>query len=424
MWWCASWRSYERRNEENTDIVAKVSDVRAMGGGATMSAGLEHIATDNLGERLRIARDAAKLTQAEAAASAGLARTTLVAIEHGQRRVRMEELRTLARLYGTTVNGLSRRDAIHLDLAPQFRKLGGAVDPVIEDATRLLADLVSAEVELENLLGIQRTRNDPPRRPILPGDVTIQAEQDATELRQWLGIGAGPVLDIVSLLELRIGARVFVRQFDGKISGAFAFDDAVGACILINGNHRPERRAHTAAHELGHFVSTRDKPEVLRDGPPDQARSERYANAFASAFLTPARTTMQLFQDITAGSSHLSRRHVILLAHMFGVSREALVRRLEALKLARPGTWDWFQDHGGITDVQARQVLGDAAGQDSVPPVSQRLNLLAAEVWRRELLSEGQLARLLRMDRVALRAMLDDLEPAGDEAADALRLRG
>jgi len=25
---------------------------------------------------------------------------------------------------------------------------------------------------------------------------------------------------------------------------------------------------------------------------------------------------------------------------------------------------------------------------------------------------------------VALRAMLDDLEPAGDEAADALRLRG
>ena len=39
--------------------------------------------------------------------------------------------------------------------------------------------------------------------------------------------------------------------------------------------------------------------------------------------------------------------------------------------------------------------------------VSRRLGLLAAEAHRRELLSEGQLARLLRLGRVDLRRILD-----------------
>jgi len=46
--------------------------------------------------------------------------------------------------------------------------------------------------------------------------------------------------------------------------------------------------------------------------------------------------------------------------------------------------------------------------------VSRRLGLLAAEARRRELLSEGQFARLLRLDRVDLRRVLevadDDIE--------------
>ena len=46
----------------------------------------------------------------------------------------------------------------------------------------------------------------------MPGDVRIQAENDATELRQWLGLGLAPVRDLVSLLELDLGVRVYVRR--------------------------------------------------------------------------------------------------------------------------------------------------------------------------------------------------------------------
>ena len=366
----------------------------------------------DVGARLRGAREAAGLTQADAAAGLRVARTTLVAMEQGRRRARIGELQQLARLYGTSVNAVLRHEAAHVDLVPRFRKLPTAGDESADRAARLLTDLVRAEAELEDLLGIVRIRNYPPARPLLPGAVRLQAENDATDLRQWLGLGLAPIRDVTSLLELDLGVRVHVRPLDGRVSGLFAYDDEVGACILLNANHPRARRAQTAAHELGHLTSSRQTPDVCRFDRREDSRAERYADAFGRAFLTPARAVTHRFQDVTAGASRLTRRHVILLAHAFGVSREALVRRLEELELARPGTWDWFAANGGITDAQARDVLREPAAAEAdagaaACPVSLRLGLLAAEARRRELLSEGQLARLLRLDRVELRGILD-----------------
>jgi Zn-dependent peptidase ImmA (M78 family)/DNA-binding XRE family transcriptional regulator len=389
-----------------------------------MTTPLDDIPPAEVGERLRIAREAAKFKQADAASAVDLARTTLIAIEQGQRRVRIGELQKFAKLYRTSVNALLRTEAVQVDLSPQFRKLGMPIDDAVEHAAQLLSDLAKAEVELENMLGVKRIRNYPPERPLLPGDVRAQAEQDALELRQWLGLGLSPVTDIVSLLEMELGVRVYIRRIDGRISGLFAYDDALGACILLNANHPRDRRTQTAAHETGHILSTRRKPEILDDAPTN-SREERYATAFARALLTPARSVMQKFREVTAGSEKLTRRHVIVLAHMFGVSREAMVRRLEELGLTKDGTWDWFQQNGGITDEQARQVLGDLPGPDAHKtdadqPTTLRLGLLAAEAWRRGLLSEGQLARMLHIDRIELRRMFDGLEVEGSEADGAL----
>lgn len=394
-----------------------------------MTTTLDDMVPVETGERLRLARDNAKITQAAAADAINVARTTLVAIEQGQRRIRIDELQKLARLYGTSVNALLRREAIHVDLAPRFRKLMTSSDPSADSAAQLMADLARAEVELENLLGIKRGRDYPPERPILPGDVRAQAEQDALELRQRIGLGTGPISDIVTLLELELGARVYVRRFDGRISGLFAYDETLGPCILLNANHPRDRRNQTAAHELGHFVSARREPEILHKDEPEQSREERYANAFGRAFLTPARAVKQKFHEITAGSSHLTRRHIIILAHFFGVSREAMVRRLEEVGLVKPGTWNWFQSNGGITDDQAHQVLGDRTPPDDLKteadrPTTLRLNMLAAEAYRQDLLSEGQLARLLRLDRIELREILDGLDIEGSEADGVLNLLG
>ncbi len=377
-----------------------------------------------IGERLRIAREDTGKTQAGVADAINVARTTLVAIEKGQRRVRMDELQKLARLYKTSINVLLRREAIYVDLVPRFRKMDTSGEDAADEAARLLADLVKAEVELENLLGVKRARNYPPERPILPGNVRTQAENDATELRHWLGLGLAPVRELVTLMELEMGVRVYIRPLqDAQISGLFAYDEKLGACMLLNAKHPLERRTQTLAHEFGHFISTRQNPDVLHENEPENSREERYANTFGRAFLTPARAVMQKFKEITAGSTRLTRRHVILLAHTFGVSREAIVRRLEELGLTKPGTWDWFQENGSITNEQAQQVLGDLLVVDTEQrPTTFRLNMLAAEAWRQELLSEGQLARLLHLDRVELREILDDAEIEGSEADGAPKL--
>jgi Zn-dependent peptidase ImmA (M78 family)/transcriptional regulator with XRE-family HTH domain len=393
-----------------------------------MTSSSDLITQKETGERLRKAREAAKLTQAEAASAVNMVRTTLVAIEKGDRRVRTDELQAFARLYHVSINTFLRREAVHVDLAPRFRRLSESTQEGSAAAVALLSDLAKAEVELENILGVQRTPAYPPERPILSGDVRMQAEQNALELRERLGLGQAPVKDMVTLLEMELGIRVYVRRFKGKVSGLYAYDDALGACILLNANHPKSRRNQTAGHEVGHFISTRRQPEIYRLNEPENSREERYANAFGRAFLTPPRAVMQKFREVTAGASQLTRRHVIILAHIFGVSREAMVRRLEELSLTKAGTWDWFQKNGGITDDHERQVLGDLQVSDSEKadadrPTTLRLNLLAGEAWRRELLSEGQLARLLHLDRVQLRELLDHLEIEGDDGDGPLRLK-
>ncbi len=384
-----------------------------------------------IGDRLRIARQRAGITQAEAANSIDVARTTIVAIEHGRRRIRNEELQTLAVQYGSSANAVLRQEAVHLDLVPQFRKLAGIADELIEVAARLLTDLVSAEVELENVLGIDRYRNYPRQRPILSGDVCIQAEQDAQELRDWIGLGPGPVKDIASLAELEFGIRLYWHPLDSRISGLFAHDERIGACMLLNANHPHSRQAHTIAHELGHFITAREEPAIFTDDSIPGSRTEKYANCFARAFLTPARPLKQRFDELTAGQSHFTRRHVILLAWSFGVSRESIVRRLEELGVIRTGTWDWFEEQGGITNQQAADVLGqptDASPSDAPihGPVSPRLGLLVQEAWKKGFYSEGQLARMLRIHRVDVRMLFDhaDLNSEYLESDELVKLSG
>ncbi|MBA4293212.1 transcriptional regulator [bacterium] len=375
-----------------------------------------------LGERLRVARDKAKVTQAEAAQLIGAVRTTLVAIEKGERKLRLDELQKLASRYGLSVNSLLRRESIHLDLVPQFRKHSSSHAEEVESASQLLNVLVAAECELENVLGIVRHRNYPPERPILPGDVTLQAEHDAADHRRWLGLGMGPISDVVGVLESDLGVRVYVRPLASNISGLFAFNEAAGACILLNSN-QPSRLPMTAGHEWGHLASNRRNPSVVSVGDRFTSLEDKYANAFASALLMPASSIKQRFVEMTSGQSHLTRRHIILLAAKFFVSREAVVRRLEELTLVRKGTWDWFQDNGGITDEQARAVIGDDAAKQliavrSAGPLPQRLSLLAREAAKAELYSEGQLARLLQLNRHEVRQVLDGLDMEVSEASE------
>ncbi|OZG73088.1 transcriptional regulator [Hahella sp. CCB-MM4] len=379
-----------------------------------------NLSPQELGERLRIARESSRITQATAAKEVGFARTTLVAIEKGARRIRINELQVLANLYGTSVNAILRREAVHVDLIPRFRRISETNDPDIDNAVRQLNLLVSADIELENILGIKHPTNYPQEKVIQSGDVYAQAEEHANQFRDFLGIGHGPISNIFSLIEIGLGIRLYQRRLPSKISGLFAYESKVGAAILLNANHTLGRRVQSAAHELGHFIGTRQSPEVLEKDEKFQSREERYAHAFGRILLTPRNEVTRKFKEITAGATHLTRRHIILLAHYFGVSRMAMVLRLEELALVKKGTWTWFKDNGGITNEQALSVLNeladrsDPAKEDADQPVPMRIGYMAYHAWKKDLLTEGQLASMLGLKRLKLRMLIDEIEELND----------
>jgi len=220
---------------------------------------------------------------------------------------------------------------------------------------------------------------------------------------------------------------VYLRPLDSDVSGLFAFSDSVGACMLLNSKHPEERIRQTAGHEIGHFLTSRYNPEALLVDEHAASREERYADCFARSLLTPDIAVRRAFADITSGQSHFTRRHVILLAASFGVSREAMVRRLEELSVVRKGLWDWFSENGGISNEQALEVLGRPVGIHY--PLSKigglvphRLALLAREASKRSLYSEGQLAQMLHLDRLGVREVLDGIDQEVSEANEQFEI--
>ncbi len=77
----------------------------------------EQVAKSLLARRLRAAREASGLTQAQVAKKLGLHRPSVAEIEAARRKVAAHELKTLADLYAVSVDWLTASDAEETDLS-------------------------------------------------------------------------------------------------------------------------------------------------------------------------------------------------------------------------------------------------------------------------------------------------------------------
>ncbi len=379
-------------------------------------ARLDDIPAFDIGERLKTARLDAKLNQDQAADALSISRPTLISIEKGQRKVKPDELEKLASLYGASIHRLLSSDAVRIDLHGRFRRVGTHDDEGL-DALSLLNRLASASVELERLLGIRFAPSYPQEQPITAGSIERQAEETALGLRHKLGLGVAPISDIISLLENELGMRVFIHGLPSNVAGLFAYDPLVGACVLLNAKHPWERRALTAAHETGHFMCNRSTVDLVEVDESMSSAEERYSNAFAYAFLMPPAGVRKRFQEIVESDKRFTPRHLILMAHTFHVSSEAMCRHMERLELLPRGSYDSMRERGFDRNF-VRGVLGDLAPTAKTAPQNVRLAQLVSSAYRRELVSEGQLARMLGMHRVDVRQLIDVFgDDEGDEFA-------
>lgn len=376
------------------------------------------IAPDVLGQRLREARAAARLTQQAAAKSLGFSRTTLVAIEKGDRSVSPDELLGLAEVYDVSVNMLLNRRAVSFDVAPLFRRSRSVQknEELAGDTAKQLRDLACLYVDLEERLGKPLQFLYPPEVMVQPNvDLGEQAEDLALDLRRRLGLGLGPIADVIGMVEMELGIRVFIQPLPSSVSGAFAYAPVVGACILINSLHPRERQNWTFAHELGHFLTERSALDVAwQEGLSQSAHYlERFADLFAGALLLPAATIRRRIHEIKALEGKVAARQLIYLARAFKVSTEAFTRRLEQLQLVPEGTYDALRRRG-LGEI-VREVLGDpGVAAEDVGRYFPRFSLLAIEAHQRALLSESQLAQQLGISRIEARKLVDALGECDD----------
>ncbi len=247
----------------------------------------------------------------------------------------------------------------------------------------------------------------------MPGATPEQrGEEVAAEERTRLGLGDGPVADLRALLEEAVGVRVFYFPLPPKVGGLFACNDELGACIVINRNHPPARGTWSLAHEYGHFLTTRYLADVsFTHDHWGKLTAERFADAFAKNFLMPRTGISRRLSDaVTAlAKERPTIGAVMSLAHLYHVSAQAMFLRLEELKRIPAGTWNTLREKRGFKPEQARSALG-LSGESRQPMLPLRYRQLVLSAYDvKEKLTEGQVARKLRMDRVSARLELESL---------------
>ena len=376
---------------------------------------LETIDPKVLGRRLQDARKARDLTQQQVAHTLSVARTTITALEKGDRFIRPEELIQIARLYGRSINEFVGRKEPVADFAVQFRTAVLAPKQTKDEqelahATRDFERLCEDYLYLENLNGLVVGRQYPPQYQIDGIAPDSAAEDVAISERNRLALGDGPILNLREVLEYDVGIRVFYMHSPSPVAGMFVYTDELGGCISINSRHPEDRRRWSVAHEYGHFLTNRYRSEITWLGGYERVPpSERFADAFAGAFLMPASGLRRRFNETKRTSGgQVTTADICRLANFYFVSMVAMVLRLEELRLLPRGTWDRLLDRDfKVREAQTHLGLNPPPHDDRQLP--NRYRLLAVQAYEEEKLTEGELARFLRADRVTARRTVFEL---------------
>lgn len=388
---------------------------------------LQSLDPRELGESLRQSRIDRGFTQSEIADKLGVARTTLVAIEKGDRRVAAKELVTLAGLYGRSLSGWTESKPAPVPLVPQFRmptKALGITEDEVMSAVSELERLARDYNALEQSGGLPMVRRHPSQYVFDAPGMTpeMRGEEVASEERTRMGLGEGPVRDLRSLLEEIVGIRIFYLDLPSTIGGIYAYTEELGACIAINRRHPAPRGVWSLAHEYGHFLSTRYAADVsLWNGSAwGRAGSEKFADAFAKNFLMPRTGVNRLLSEMVASHGKgVTAADVLSIAHQFRVSAEAMFRRLEELKRLPSGIWDKLRSQKFQPD-KARSTLGFPNSiKESALPFRYRMLVRNAFEADESEMTEAEASRLLRMDRVAARDELERLRSFADQETES-----
>ena len=403
---------------------------------------------EELGRRIRSARESCGLTQEQLGEPADLSRVAVGQIESGARSVSSLELDRIAYAVGRDIKSFFADAFVEQDaLAALFR----SDDELAQQAelVKALPDSLALGREmttLERLLGIDRAQlltatYDLPV-PKSRWEAILQGQKVAAEERQRLGMGVAPTGDLADLLESQ-GVRAAFVGLPANISGLTLTDVNIGVFVVVNADHVAVRQRFSLAHEYAHVLMDRDRSGTISRAENRTELLEVRANAFAAELLMPANgvaqfvhglgkgaqsrsqiavfdesEAVQVEQRATPGSQDIQLYDAVLLAHHFDSSRSATLYRLKNMKLIDDREFQRLKDEenkgAGNTIARFLAVRESDRGQSSRDDFRRRFMGLALEAYRRDDITKAkltELAAMVELSRSDVQTVLASMQP-------------
>jgi Zn-dependent peptidase ImmA (M78 family)/DNA-binding XRE family transcriptional regulator len=413
------------------------------------------ISQQELGRRLRVAREACGMTQEAVARRLGVSRSTVAQMELGNRAVTSLELDRLATLYGRDIREFLAEEFRENDaLVALFRAHPDVVEQEqVADALRACVALGREVTNLERLLGIDRDFGAvaiyPVPVPRSRWQAVQQGEQVADQERMRLRLGVAPIASLAEVLETQ-GVRTALVDLPEDVSGLTLSHLTVGLFVVANRRHHFLRRRFSYAHEYAHVLLDRDRLGTISRAADRDDLIEVRANAFAASLLLPeegvrrfmtaigkggpSRLQADVFDEsgvvevrarATPESRDVQLYEVAELADHFGVSRLAALYRLRNLRLITDAEFENLkhqEESGKGRQVAALLDLPEVDHEAARNEFRHRLLSLALEALRRGEISRAKLAELAGMvdlgpeevARLLRETGLEDLDGEGE----------
>jgi Zn-dependent peptidase ImmA (M78 family) len=279
-------------------------------------------------------------------------------MERGRRGVGALELKRLASLYGTSIEGLldDPLTEVRVPLRVAMRSIE-ALNPKAEAMKLQMQRIVSDDRWLLEWGGGAGSGWEPIGAEI-PGNLPDyeRGYLAAYRFRERHELGDSPIPDLAMLAD-EVGVIVARLPLGvaGAPDGCSAVDPETNAAyVLVNSDKPRVRRRFTIAHELGHlFMGHLEGGQVAIDESlNERAPQEREANAFAAGLLMPKKGVLGAVERLMKRLDENDPvGHIVWLADSFGVSEEAAAYRMLNLGLARVT--------GGETREAVRNVVED-----------------------------------------------------------------
>jgi Zn-dependent peptidase ImmA (M78 family)/transcriptional regulator with XRE-family HTH domain len=345
---------------------------------------------DILAKRIKEARENRGLSQQELASLMGWkSHASITAIENSNQDIKTWELLKFAEILKVSPESLYSETSLLNATKPVvlWRKISDDSNSVLQEENNIIHHAEDFLL-LESLTG--STTLTSKSLPLENCDInsinTRWANLTAEKISRELQLGDYPGALLTKRLEEDFGVLIMTRPLNAGSAACYRKNNI--SIIVLNENEAPWRQIFSVAHELFHLITWNQALiDAIKNDKVLFQKNERAADAFAAALLMPPQMV-----DLDIQENQLTYSFLVTLARKYNVSTEAILWRLEYLKIIPHEAVKKTLSDKDFIEID-RSTFKKAV--QSSTPLGNRFIRLAYLAYEKGLISQTRLAQML-----------------------------